>query len=320
MKDQAIWLYRQFTRRQRTELFARLQEAKRLPIAILFYHRIADEHPNGWTMNCRDFARQLDWLQENYDIVSLAEAQRRIQSKSCDRPSVAITFDDGYADNVEFALPELVKRAIPATYFVATDFVRTGNPFPHDVEAGVPLAPNTIEQLRHFAEEGIQIGAHTRTHPDLGTIFDREQLAEEIGGSIADLQEWLGRPIDYFAFPFGLPANTSQLAVETLIELGVKGYCTAYGALNWPSSHGLHLRRVHADPGLECLKNWLTLDKRKLRDFARLPFDENTDAASLKNRATNAARDSRNNVEDLAESGMDESYAQSLYATSGKDA
>jgi hypothetical protein len=44
--------------------------------------------------------------------------------------------------------------------------------------------------------------------------------------------------------------------------------------LNWPKSIGFHLRRIHADPGLERLKNWLTLDRRKLQDTTELPFAE----------------------------------------------
>src|SRR5437868_2285638 len=50
------------------------------PIQILFYHRVADECPNAWTMSKRSFARQIDWLRRRFDIVGLAEAQARIAS------------------------------------------------------------------------------------------------------------------------------------------------------------------------------------------------------------------------------------------------
>ncbi len=91
-------------------------------------------------MSTSDFAAQLDWLQKHFDCVTLEEAQRRVRSSFNDRPTVAITFDDGYAENSQFAIPELVRRNIPATYFVATDFVRSGEPFPHDRERGVSAA------------------------------------------------------------------------------------------------------------------------------------------------------------------------------------
>ncbi len=272
MKDQALWLYRSLTSHRRGQLLDKLRAEGKVPIAILFYHRIADRHPNDWTMSPEDFSRQLDWLQANYDLVSLEEAQSRIRAPLSDRPTVAITFDDGYADNAEFAIPRLVRRGIPATYFVATDFVRTGTPFPHDVEAGVQLRPNTIDQLREFSDLGIEIGAHTKSHLDMGTVDSYEQAYDEIVGSVELLREWLQRSVRHFAFPFGLPENTSQLAVDVIREAGLLGFCTAYGAWNWPASEGFHLRRIHADPGLERLKNWLTLDARKLRDDEQLPF------------------------------------------------
>src|SRR4051794_8378019 len=69
------------------------------PIQILFYHRVADEHPNGWTMSRRSFARQIDWLRRRFEIVSLNEAQARIASGRNQHPTACVTFDDGYADN-----------------------------------------------------------------------------------------------------------------------------------------------------------------------------------------------------------------------------
>lgn len=274
MKDQALWLYQRLTRSRRRQLLSELRQAGNVPVAILFYHRIADQFPNGWTMSRDDFRRQLDWLQANFDVVSLEEAQQRIRSSHNDRPSVALTFDDGYRDNAEFAIPELAQRHLPATYFVSTDFVASGTAFPHDVEAGKPLEPNTIEELQSFIERGIEIGGHTRSHCDLGKVDSKEQLKNEIVGGSEQLERWLKIKIRYFAFPFGLPQNMSQLAVDVIREAGFKGFCSAYGAWNWPDSEGYHLRRVHADPGLSRLQNWLTFDQRKLQDQAELPFKE----------------------------------------------
>lgn len=273
MRESALWLYQSLTLRTRKKRLESLRLQGRSPIAILFYHRVADTSPNDWTLPCADFVRHLDWLQDNYDVVSLAEAQRRIGSPSCDRPTVALTFDDGYGDNADFAIPELVRRGLTCTYFVSTRFVETGEPFPHDVEVGVPLRPNTIAELREFSNMGIELGAHTRNHPDLGRLSDRE-VEHEICSSIDDLEQWLGEAVRYFAFPFGLPQSTSQHGVDTIAARGLQGFCTAYGALNWPGSSGFHLRRLHADPGLQRLKNWLTLDPRKLIDRHVLPFND----------------------------------------------
>ena len=279
MKEHILWLYRRLTAHSRRRLLAVLRDSGQLPVGVLFYHRISDQFPNTWTLSRDDFCRQLDWLQANFDIVSLAEAQHRIRSANCQRATISITFDDGYAENADFAIPELLRRSLPATYFVATDFVRTAQAFPHDLAAGQYLPPNTIEQLRDFAAQGIEIGAHTRSHADMGQVVGA-QIEEEIVGSIQDLEGWLGRKVRYFAFPFGLPENTTQAAVDVLAAHGLSGFCTAYGAWNWPGWPGFHLRRIHADPGLEKLQNWLTLDPRKLHERVTVPFIEPSAPAS----------------------------------------
>jgi peptidoglycan/xylan/chitin deacetylase (PgdA/CDA1 family) len=274
LRSSALWLYRLATARRRSRLSTEVRESGNCPIAIMFYHRIADTFPNDWTMGLRDFTLQLDWLQANFDVVTLAEAQRRIVARRNDRPTVAITFDDGYADNAIAAIPELIQRKLPATYFVATEFMRSGAPFPHDLARGVPLTPNTIDELRQFAAAGIELGAHTKTHANLRGIDDRDQMRDEIVGSARQLEQWCQVPIRYFSFPYGMPANTNQLAVDVIREAGFAGFCTAYNAWNWPNSPGFHLRRIHADPGLQSLKNRLTLDPRKLHDRSQLPFVE----------------------------------------------
>ncbi|MFN3189320.1 MAG: polysaccharide deacetylase family protein [Aureliella sp.] len=283
-REQVLRVYRGLTFTHRSRQMRRLEEVNGCPAFVLFYHRIADEHPNGWTMSCEDFARQLDWLEANFEVVDLRSIQSRIREGS-HRPSVAITFDDGYADNADFAIPELVRRGLPATYFVATDFVIDQKPFPHDVQTGVPLAPNTVEQIQGFAEAGIEIGAHTRSHCDIGQVLDSKQVEYEIVGSKDILESWLGSKIRYFAFPFGLPENMTEIGANVIVNAGFDGFCSAYGAINWPeaspfstSANGegsaFHIRRIHGDPGIERLKNWLTLDPRKLEDASELPFDE----------------------------------------------
>lgn len=274
LKHSALWFYQLATARRRSRIAEDLRKKRNYPVAILFYHRIADSQLNDWTMTRRDYLMQLDWLQTNFDVVTLEEAQRRAVAPYNERPTVAITFDDGYADNVTNAIPELVRRNLPATYFVATDFVRTGNPFPHDVARGVPLQPNTIDDLCQFAAAGIELGAHTKSHANLGAIGDVDQLRDEIVGSKEQLERWCRVPIRYFSFPFGLPDNTSQKAVDIIREAGFAGFCTAYNAWNWPGMGGFHLRRYHADPGVQSLKNRLTLDPRKLKDSHELPFAE----------------------------------------------
>jgi peptidoglycan/xylan/chitin deacetylase (PgdA/CDA1 family) len=249
-------------RREAADRAARKSE----PVRILFYHRVADEQPNDWTISTRDFAKQIDWLRTRFDVVSLAEAQERIASGRNGCPTACITFDDGYADNMRFAVPLLLKHEIPFTYFVSTSHVLGGRPFPHDLRAGRPLRPNTPAQLRQLVEAGVEIGAHTRRHVDLGGERTPEELADEIVGCKWELEHAIGREVRYFAFPYGLHANLSAAAFRVAFEAGYSGVCSAYGGYNFPGDDPFHLRRFHADPEFVRFKNWLTVDPRKVRD------------------------------------------------------
>lgn len=242
----------------------RAAHAGRAPVMVLFYHRIADDRANAWTCPFKVFARQMRWIKRHFDLVSLAEAQRRI----CDgnhRPAVSITFDDGYADNCRQALPLLIAERIPCTYFVSLQHVMEGVLFAHDVAHGKAFAPNTIEQLRTLASSGIEIGAHTRTHANLGAIDDPEQLYDEIVTAGDELADAVGTRVRYFAFPYGQHVNLSDRAFAMAREAGYEAVFSAYGGFNFPGDDPFHLQRIHADDDLIRLKNWLTVDPRKLR-------------------------------------------------------
>jgi len=235
------------------------------PVSVLFYHRVADNTPNAWTMPTATFAKQVRWLKEHFDVVDLTEAQRRIASGRNERPTVAITFDDGYAENMQFAVPLLLKEKLPFTYFVSTNHVFGNRPFPHDEAAGEPLAPNTLSQLREMAAAGVEIGAHNRNHIHLGVV-PVDVMEEEIVGSKHDLEQALEREVRYFAFPYGQPADLSTAAFQIAYQAGYHGVCSAYGGYNFPGDDPFHLRRIHADCETIRVKNWLTVDPRKLRN------------------------------------------------------
>ncbi len=243
------------------------------PVMVIYYHRVADHTPNGWTMSNAQFRAEIDWLQANFDLISLDEAQRRVREGNT-RASVSITFDDGYAENCEQALPLLISRRIPCTYFVTSHYLLTGEPFPHDVARGTPLPPNTIAQLSSLAAAGIEIGGHTRTHADLGKINTQQQLHDEIVGGRDDLEQALGINIRRFAFPFGLHANLNAAAFHIAREAGFAGVCSAYGGYNLPGDDAFHLQRIHADPQIVRLKNWLTVDPRKVGRPERFSYEQ----------------------------------------------
>jgi peptidoglycan/xylan/chitin deacetylase (PgdA/CDA1 family) len=236
----------------------------RVPVVVLFYHRIADDRANDWTLSHRMFARQMHWLRKHFELVSLEEARRRVLEGVNCRPCVSITFDDGYADNCREAIPWLVKERIPCTYFVTLQNVLSGEPFAHDLAQGNALLPNTIEQLRAMAAAGVEIGAHTYTHPNLARITDQNQLYREVVTAGEDLRQAVGRPVRYFAFPFGQPANLNREAFELARQAGYEAVCSAYGGYNFPGGDAFHLQRIAGDDQMIRLKNWTTVDPRKV--------------------------------------------------------
>ena len=265
IKAPLLDLYYLATLPQRKQAAATREKKSQVPVMTLFYHRVADEQPNDWTLSFETFQKQIDWLLGRFDIVTLEEAQRRIASEANDRPTVCITFDDGYSDNCQMALPWLIENSVPFTYFVTSNNTLTGQPFEHDVKNNCPLAPNTVEQLRKLADAGVEIGAHTRSHANLGLIEEEAGLYDEIVGSKRDLEQLLDRPVRYFAFPFGLPENMSTTAFQIAFEAGFWGVCSAYGGYNLPGEDSFHIQRIHGDPEWSRFRNWLTVDPRKIK-------------------------------------------------------
>jgi peptidoglycan/xylan/chitin deacetylase (PgdA/CDA1 family) len=269
LRDPLVGMYYLATLPQRRWEAARQAAAGRAPVISLYYHRVADEHPNGWTIGVERFKAQINWLRERFDLVSLVEAQTRIGSRDNRSPAVCVTFDDGYADNCRVAIPWLLERRVPFTYFVSTGHILEGRPFGHDVERNCPLDPNTPEQLREMAEAGVELGAHTRWHVDLGKVHDEAAIYDEIVGSKRDLEQIIGRAVRYFAFPFGLKGNLSQAAFRVAFQAGFWGACSAYGGYNRPGDDPFHIQRIHADPRWSRFCNWLTSDRHQRRGITR---------------------------------------------------
>lgn len=238
---------------------------ERVPVIVLYYHRVADDRANDWTVSNRMFARQIRWLQDHFELISLEEAQRRVGRGANHRPCVSITFDDGYAENCHAAIPLLIKERIPCTYFVTLQNVLDGGPFVHDLAQGNRFPPNTMEELTAMAAAGIEIGAHTYTHADLAQLTDRRELHYEVVTAGEELQRAIGRPVRYFAFPYGQYAHLSREAFEAAYQAGYEAVCSAYGGFNFPGDDPFHLQRIPADEDMIHLKNWTTVDPRKRR-------------------------------------------------------
>lgn len=100
-------------------------------LIILTYHSFSRGWPAGslLSLHIARFERQLEWLLKSFEIVSLAVGVNAIRAGYVsEKPRLVITIDDGFMDNFDLAYPVLCERGIPATVFVATDFIDSGRP------------------------------------------------------------------------------------------------------------------------------------------------------------------------------------------------
>ncbi|MEM6779153.1 MAG: glycosyltransferase [Planctomycetota bacterium] len=263
LRQAAIHTRTVLTKPLRRQRMRRLCNSLAAPLSVLFYHRVADEFPNDWTISCHEFERHVEYCRDHFELISLDEVQRRLKLGISHEPTVTFTFDDGYADNCHFALPLLIRHRIPCTYFVSTDHIAGGRPFEHDVDHGIPLPVNTIDQLKAAADGGIEIGLHTANHVDFASDHSTDTLKQEIADAKESLETMIGGPVHHFAVPFGMPPQMRVSVFEAAEACGLHGVCSAYGASNRIGQDPFHIKRIHGDPQFARLRNWLTLDTRK---------------------------------------------------------
>jgi peptidoglycan/xylan/chitin deacetylase (PgdA/CDA1 family)/folate-dependent phosphoribosylglycinamide formyltransferase PurN len=211
------------------------------PVMILYHHVVSDR-PHRMGVGTNYFLRQVNYLKRHYRLVSLAEAVQLAKAGPVRTPTVAITFDDGYADNYINLRAVTEAADVPACFFISTQYISSDKEFFHDQRANDPgFLPCTWEQIRELQQSGIEIGSHTRNHADCGST-DPEFLQSEIQGSREDLQQKLGMAIPFFSFPFGRPANISTPAIEVAQE-SFPYVFSAFGGSNFPSSERRVLKR-----------------------------------------------------------------------------
>jgi len=185
----------------------------RYPALILAHHLVADR-PHGMGMPTTDFWRRIRFLQRQYQIVSLSEADKLLRSGRVKVPALVLTFDDGYCDNYITLRAVAEETGAKIALFLATQQVELHQEFAHDLAAGTKgFFPLTWDQVQDWSRRDVEFGSHTRTHFDCGS-GDRVKLEAEIVDSRRDLEMCLDRPCNFFAFPFGKRENISPEAMQ----------------------------------------------------------------------------------------------------------
>jgi peptidoglycan/xylan/chitin deacetylase (PgdA/CDA1 family) len=252
-------------------------------VQIFIFHRVLD-HPDPLLPNEPDIKRfeaLMNIVSKVFNVIPLTQAVEGIQSSELPPRAACITFDDGYIDNYTNALPILKKYGLPATIFIATDYLdggmmwndvifeairRFGGPFTlkslgvngencSNDEEKLMLLQNIIpkikymepgkraetvgkieettgyqrqpmmmgvDQIQELLDNGVTIGAHTKSHPILRNLTDQE-AQNEIAESREILQKLIGSEVSLFAYPNGRPGEDySDRDVEIVKKLGFR--------------------------------------------------------------------------------------------------
>jgi peptidoglycan/xylan/chitin deacetylase (PgdA/CDA1 family) len=197
---------------------------------ILMYHGFADGDEPGsrYILPARRFEAQLRMLRRlRFRVISFGEHVARLREGALSRRTAVITIDDGYLDNLEIAYPILRHFDVPATLFMVSGRIGGVN----DWDTKGELAGRRLlggDELRKIAAGGIEIGAHTRSHPNL-PVLDAVQVGAEIAGSKADLEAELESRVDLFAYPYG---RHDEQAVSAVRRAGFYAACTTRPGLS----------------------------------------------------------------------------------------
>jgi peptidoglycan/xylan/chitin deacetylase (PgdA/CDA1 family) len=197
---------------------------------VLCYHSV---HPSKRFASAtpRLFEQHIEWLQEHCDIVPYDSIPRLTSSSNRGKPVVAITFDDGYEDNYTYALPTLLAHQIPATVFVTTGLIDRDPPIIRRFSRLWRASDDDVRglswtQVSEMREAGLEIGAHTHSHPNLFKI-EEPKVLEEISNSRTKLEDHLKEPVRLFAYPFGKPRqHLSGRTIDLVASLGFESAAT----------------------------------------------------------------------------------------------
>ena len=261
-------------------------------LSTLVFHRVLAQPDPIFPdeIDAERFDRLCGWIAALFNVLPLDEAARRLADGSLPPRAMAISFDDGYLDNHQTAVPILRRHGLCATFFIATGFLDGGRMWNdtviealratrlasldlgdlghHDLpdnaarrraiealidrvkylppaqrqvavdriaERAQAALPDDLmmgaQQLREMRQAGMQIGAHTVSHPILARLDDAAARLE-IAESRQTLQALLGEPVTLFAYPNGRPGEDyTARSVAIVRSLGfAAAVTTAWGA------------------------------------------------------------------------------------------
>lgn len=145
-------------------------------LSILIYHRVLPEHDpmRPDEIDAATFAWQMQALRQHFNVLPLAEGIERLAAGQLPPRAAAVSFDDGYADNADIALPILQNLGLPATFFIATGFLNGGRMWNDSV----------IESLRRAPGPGADLSALGLGVCAVDTVAGRHAVATALIGKL----------------------------------------------------------------------------------------------------------------------------------------
>ncbi len=208
-------------------------KANKKGLTILTYHGISDEINPDETVSPKEFEKQLQYIKENYKVISLEKAVEYLQTDIAKvAGSIVITFDDGYSDNYHNAYPLLKKHSFPATIFLVSNLIND--------RGGKYLSQSQIHEME---SNNISFGSHTISHRIL-TSLRKEEIIREIRDSKDILESQLGQRTNSFAYPVGTRADFDDAIVEIVKAHKYTCACSNVYGMNDENSDTFALKRI----------------------------------------------------------------------------
>lgn len=221
-------------------------------LRALMYHKVNDLPGNPVTVPTGLFDEQMAQLRElGYTVVGLdAVIDHYLLGRPLPPGATLITFDDGYRDNLENALPILERNGYPAVLFVPIGFVGESRPLPHEerlTEGGLRNPTLDWGELRELDRAGVRVECHGISHRPVAELA-LDEAAREIAVSKLRLEDALGRTVQAFAYVKGSEADYRLVHLSLVRQAGYELGFTSVSGANGPASDRFRLRRYNVEP------------------------------------------------------------------------
>ncbi len=210
-------------------------------LRILLYHRVANDG-DPLAIAPGRFREQMDFLAgAGYRAVDVMEALAMLDRGAVPPRTVGLSFDDGFADVRDEALPVLAAHHFTATVFVATGVTGGRHSFAWYARQPPVLGWDAVQELDR--DGTLRFEAHTVSHPNLLAVDDAAAW-DEIRDSRTELESHLGRPVSALAYPAGLYGDRERRLVA---RAGFRAAVSCEPGVNLPGTDRLSIRRRQID-------------------------------------------------------------------------